>query len=247
MTRLATKSTQIGQMSREEATPKMITILSRCCDVYFGLRANQVSTDLLNKAANILFEKYPHVTATDIEHAFDRSTYEKKDWNGLKLSELMTPIYQWIGRRQKIVVEFEEHYNQTIKDSENEKKVAEYEEKALCIYRESLREHMENIEVHDANGEGLRSWLGTPFHANAIAKKYFAHQMDKEEKAFIWEKAKERFYYDNKKVNALVASGEVLQGALLGFTNTEGHKIRIFSDEIIHRALQMKLKPIDKG
>ena len=233
-------------MSRDNAVPKCVTILARCCDVYFGLRANQVSTDLLNKAASILFDKYPHVTSTDIEHAFDRSTYEKKDWNGLKLSELMNPIYHWIGCRQKIVVDFEQHLKDEVKDNEDERLKGVYEEQSLCVYRESLREHMENIEVFEMNGEGLRSWKGTVFHAKSIAEKYFAHQIDQQEKNVIWAKARERFFKENQKVQALVDQKQPLTQALIGFTNTESHKLRIFSDEIIQRSIQMKLKPIEK-
>lgn len=242
----SSKALTIGQLPIDDAITECVEVLERCCDVYFGLRGNQVSSDLLLKAAGILFEKYPHVTSCDIEHAFDRMIYEKKDWNGLKIHELMNPIYNWISCRQKIVVEFESFLVEDKKEQERAEKQKKYEEESLSIYRESLRQHMENVQVHDMNTDGLRSWLGTPFHANAIAKKYFGHQMETEEKAFIWEKAKERFYYDNKELEQLIRDKQPLSGALIGFTNTESHKRRIFSDEIIQRAIQLQLTPSEQ-
>lgn len=220
-----------------------VNVLERCCDVYFGLRGAQLSDDLLAKAASILFEKYPHVTSCDIEHAFDRSTYEKTDWNGLKIHELMNPIYQWVSCRQKIVLEFESYLAESKKECEAIEAVKKFEAESLTIYRESLRQHMEKVEVHGMNTDGLHSWLGTPYHANAIAKKYFASQIEQQEKNLIWDKAKKRFYLQNKEMMALIQDKKPLTGALIGFTNTENHKLRIFSDELIQRAIQMQLIP----
>jgi len=155
----------------------------------------------------------------------------------------MNPIYQWISCRQKIVVEFESFLIEQKKQAQSIEAQKKFEEEALCIYRESLRQHVENVKAHGMNTDGLRSWLGTVFHANAIAKKYFAGQFEQKEKNFLWDKAKDRFYHENKKMMELIKDKKPLTNELIGFSSSENHKLRIFSDEMIQRAIQMQLQP----
>ena len=112
------------------------------------------------------------------------------------------------------------------------------EAKCLCIYHESLRQHLENVNDHGINKDGLNSWQGTQFQAATIAEKFIFHQLNRTEVDVLRAKAKARFNRLLIMYHARNQSDE-----LIGFSNTVNCKRRIFSDEIIQRAIQKGLQP----
>ena len=222
----------------------MITeTLARCADVYFGFRADQISSDLLAACTVNVLRLHKDMTVSDIGFAFCRAVIEKKDWRGLQANELMRPIQQWSNARRKIKLDYARFAEDQNKDAEGEIKKSKFEQESICVYRESMREFNDLISNHDVNQDGLNTRKGTKFQASAIAKKYLAHQIDQEEKNFLWQKAQDEFKRLKLKAIEAKEKKKLFTGVLEGFSNSQKQILWIYAEIIVIKSIQLGLEP----
>lgn len=242
---MSAQKMQIGQMpvNTQDGSAVLLTNqVASIANVYFGLRSDQISDDLVEACMKEILNHHAGLTIADIKFAFERASIEKKDWFGLRKEEVMKPIREWANMRHKVVLRFGEHLEEQKKESESELEQLRFEEVSLCVYRESMREFNKLISETSINQNGLNTWKGTKFQASAIAAKYFAHQIEQEEKNFLWSKAKDEFQKRKRKAVQSKNDKKPFTGVLEGLSSGK-QELWIFSEMIVIKSIQLGLEP----
>ena len=63
-----------------------------CADIYFGIRASQLSEALTKSVVRQIMQDYPNLSVEEIEHCFERFVQPKTDWRNITKLELIEPI-----------------------------------------------------------------------------------------------------------------------------------------------------------
>lgn len=110
-----------------------------CADIYFGIRANQMSEALTRSVVKQILNDFPLLTLDEIEHSFERFVQPKTDWRNITKLELIEPIKKYYQVKQKIKSEIEKINLEDQKKVEEIKRANEFYDLACETYNESLK------------------------------------------------------------------------------------------------------------
>jgi len=155
----------------ETAIDEVTRILIYCLDIYFGLRSNQVSENLIIKVQKEIFSKYKHLSLEDLEYSFERFNIpEKTSWNNITIQEIMAPIIRYSNIKHRI-------NNERIKIEAEKNELEKRNKESEVFYNNAIETYLKSLE----NG----SWIGDMFQAKVLLNKftkYFTQDMRAEYK-----------------------------------------------------------------
>jgi hypothetical protein len=128
-----------------------------CADIYFGIRANQMSEALTRSVVKQIMVDYPDLTVEEIEHCFERFVQPKTDWRNITKLELIEPIKKYYLVKMKIKTEISKLELEEIEREEGQKKANDFYDLSISKYEESLK---------------AGKWLGDLFMAHTIHRKF---------------------------------------------------------------------------
>ena len=148
-----------------------------CADIYFGIRANQMSEALTRSVVKQIMVDYPDLSVEEIEHCFERFVQPKTDWRNITKLELIEPIKKYYIVKLKIKSELTKLELEEIQKDEAQKKQNDFYDLSIQKYKESLK---------------TGKWLGDLFMAFTIHRK-FRNRFNNEEVQELKEKANIQF------------------------------------------------------
>lgn len=107
-------------------------------DIYFGIRAGQLSEALTDKVVKTILAFYSDLSVEDIEYAFERYHKEKTDWRNVTLDELMNPIKQYHKIKHAVSKEALKLQAEIKEQEERNAKEIEFLNLSIDLYNESL-------------------------------------------------------------------------------------------------------------
>lgn len=186
-------------------------------------------------------KRYGQLPANDIDFAFEIYTPDQTDnWKRPTKKQILRPIQLWFNRRIKIQNDVNEFLQGELDRMEREANILQYESEALCIYRESVREHVEAVK-EGVNGDGLNSWKGNIYQAQRIASKFLYWQLDEGTRHMVRERFRER-YYQLKCASESGKLSEVTADIII-FSDSKEMRKRILSDECCIEAVRIGIEP----
>jgi hypothetical protein len=142
----------------EKAIEDVTRILISCLDIYFGLRSNQVSENLIMKAQREIFSKFNHLSVEDVEYSFERFDIPvDKSWKNITFQEIMNPIIRYSNIKNKINNERIKLEREISEFNERKKKESIFHQQALKKYAESLK---------------INKWIGDMYEAKVLLNKF---------------------------------------------------------------------------
>jgi len=154
-----------------------------CIDIYFGVRANQISEALLQSVVKTIFENYYDLAVEEIVTAYETFTPQKTDWRNVTKPEILKPIYEYTKLKKRVLSEYDKQIKEQVIEQERLNEAKVFYTKSCDIYQNSLKEGV---------------WLGDCFNASVIYKR-FRDYFTQEQKNELKKKASELFYkYNNE-------------------------------------------------
>lgn len=140
-----------------ELAVKIYDKIVDCADIYFGIRANQMSEALTRSVVKQIMVDYPDLTVEEIEHCFERFVQPKTDWRNITKLELLEPIKKYYLVKLKIKSEIKKLEVEEIEKEGAQKKANDFYDLSIEKYNESLK---------------AGKWLGDLFMALTIHRKF---------------------------------------------------------------------------
>lgn len=122
-------------------------------DIYFGIRAGQLSEALTDKIVKNILMNYADLSIEDIDYAFERYHKEKNDWRNVTIDELMNPIKQYHKIKHAVNKEAVKLQQEIQEQEARNSKEIEFLSISKQLYNESIEQGM---------------FLGDIFHARKI-------------------------------------------------------------------------------
>ena len=148
-----------------------------CADIYFGIRANQMSEALTRSVVKQIMVDYPQLTIEEIEHCFERFVQPKTDWRNITKLELIEPIKKYYLVKLKIKSEIDKLEQEEIEKENGQKKANDFYDLSIKTYNESLK---------------AGKWTGDLFMAHTIHQK-FRRKFNDDEVQELKEKANRQY------------------------------------------------------
>lgn len=149
-----------------------------CIDIYYGIRANQLSEALINNVVKTIFEQFNEISIEEIFYAYDTFTPQKNDWRNVTKQEILKPIYDYLKSKKKVLLEHEKQQKEIESENKRKKDAEDFYKISCDLYNESLYEN---------------KWKGDCFNASVIFKR-FRDYFTQDEKNDLKKKASELFY-----------------------------------------------------
>lgn len=154
-----------------------------CIDIYFGIRANQLSDALIDNIVKTIYQNYNDLSVEEILIAYDTHTPQKTDWRNVTKPEILKPINDYLRTKKRILIEYQNQIKEQTLEGERLIEAQNFYNKSCDIYNQSLIE---------------KKWLGDCFNASVIYKK-FRDNFTQEQKNDLKQKASELFYKYQKE------------------------------------------------
>lgn len=123
-------------------------------DIYYGIRAGQLSEALTDKVVKTILRDYSELSIDDIDYAFERYRKEKNDWRNITFDELIAPLAQYHRVKYAVNKEFLKLQQEIKEKNERDIKDREFTSISQNLYEESLK--------------SSDMYLGDVFHARKI-------------------------------------------------------------------------------
>lgn len=148
-------------LESEKATEhpgKAIEIFYLVSTSIFGIRPENVNTELFQLVLMVLPQRFPGITIQDIRNAYFENVIIKKEFVSLTRDELLQPISAYWTRKQNLLQQIK------LMEIENEKEQKE-KQKEIDFYNESRDLYKESLNAG--------KWLGDMFQARVIARPFY--------------------------------------------------------------------------
>jgi hypothetical protein len=122
-------------------------------DIYYGIRAGQLSEALTDKVVKIILRDYSELSVDDIDYAFERYRKEKNDWRNITFDELIAPLAQYHKVKYAVNKEMAKLQKEIEENEDRIEKDKEFLKISEDLYEESVSGSM---------------FLGDVFHARKI-------------------------------------------------------------------------------
>ena len=143
---------------------------------------------MVKSVASAIAMQYGSLSLKDIYFAYEIYTPDQTDnWKRPTKNQILRPVQMWFNRRIKIQNEVKQFSQEESDRMEREVNFLQFESEALCIYRESVREHSEAVEK-GVDSNGVNSWKGNIYQAQRIASKFLYWQLDAGKRHIVREK-----------------------------------------------------------
>lgn len=123
-------------------------------DIYYGIRAGQLSEALTDKLVKTILRDYSELSIDDIDYAFERYRKEKNDWRNITFDELIAPLAQYHKIKYAVSKELLKLQKEIKESGERDEKEREFISISQNLYDESLKSG--------------NTYLGDIFHARKI-------------------------------------------------------------------------------
>lgn len=174
-------------MDQIEIAVQIFDKIVDCADIYFGIRANQMSEALTRSVVKQILNDFPLLTLEEIEHSFERFVQPKTDWRNITKLELIEPIKKYYQVKQKIKSEIDKINLEDQLKEEGIKKANDFYDLSCKTYEESL-----------ISGK----WLGDLFMAHTLHRK-FRNKFNNEEVIQMKNEAL-KLYHEYQKENSFL-------------------------------------------
>lgn len=144
-------------LDKVQAAIEIYDLIVDSADVYFGIRAEQLSQALIKAVVNTIMEDFSALSLSDIQYSFERYVTPKTDWRNITKFELIAPIQKYAIIKFKIDNEILIVEKENKEEQERKIRADIFLNEAIDMYNESL-----------INGE----WNGTIFQAFVIHRKF---------------------------------------------------------------------------
>jgi len=124
----------------------------------FGIRPENVNTELFQLVLMVLPQRFPGITIQDIRNAYFENVITKKEFVSLTRDELLFPVSTYWTRKQNLLQQIKLIEMENEKQQQEKQKEIDFYNEARDIYKESLKA-----------GE----WLGDMFQARVIARGFW--------------------------------------------------------------------------
>jgi hypothetical protein len=170
-----------------ELAVKIYDKIIDCADIYFGIRANQMSEALTRSVVKQIMYDYPNLTIDEIEHSFERFLQPKTDWRNITKFELIAPIQKYYLVKNKIRSEINKLEVEEVEKEENQKKANDFYDLSIKTYNESLT---------------VGKWMGDLFMAHVLHVK-FRNKFNDNQVMDLKEQAQKK-YFEYQKANSFL-------------------------------------------
>ena len=130
-------------------------ILTKACNILYGMATNSINQDLINVAFNTLLQRFPSITIQDVKNAFNGAEIDKKAYVSLTRDELLLPIKNYWTKKIRLlskINEIEREENQRLIDLDA---VEQFKQRCLLKFEQSKEK---------------KEWIGTPCEAFIVLK-----------------------------------------------------------------------------
>jgi hypothetical protein len=175
--------------------------ITDCADIYYGIRANQMSDALTDSIVKTILKDYGDLTIDEIEWAFEREEINKTDWRNITKREMIAPLTKFYKIKQIVEARREKVLKEKESELEAGKRAFEFEKICKDIYLDSLK---------------VNEWQGSIFHSTVLSK-FFRDQLNQELINTFSAEAKrlEKFYISENNVIYLGYTTERLLAELI--------------------------------
>lgn len=153
-------------------------------EIRYGLESERINDALLSSIIDVLVNLSEPLSIDDLKACFDFATVQKIPGQKMTLDEFMTPIRDYIKKKQILrqVIE-QQHIENTKQQASNE---AEEQ-----FFLRAKQKYIDSLEFNE--------WMGTMFEAKAIADKFWRAMTKAEREALLKHTAD--VYYREKAAN----------------------------------------------
>jgi hypothetical protein len=137
---------------------KAIEIFYLVSTSIFGIRPENVNTELFQLVLMVLPNRFPGITIQDIRNAYFENVITKKEFVSLTRDELLDPIAIYWIKKQNLMQQIKLIEMENEKEQNAQQKEIDFYNEARELYKESLK-----------GGE----WLGDMFQARVIARPFW--------------------------------------------------------------------------
>ena len=137
---------------------KAIEIFYLVSTSIFGIRPENVNTELFQLVLMVLPNRFPGITIQDIRNAYFENVITKKEFVSLTRDELLDPIAIYWIKKQNLLQQIKLIEMENEKEQNAQQKEIDFYNEAREIYKESLKA-----------GE----WIGDMFQARVIARGFW--------------------------------------------------------------------------
>jgi len=137
---------------------KAIEIFYLVSTSIFGIRPENVNTELFQLVLMVLPNRFPGITIQDIRNAYFENVITKKEFVSLTRDELLDPIAIYWIKKQNLLQQIKLIEMENEKEQNAQQKEIDFYNEARDLYKESLK-----------GGE----WLGDMFQAKVLARPFW--------------------------------------------------------------------------
>lgn len=144
--------------SVENAPDKVIELFYLASSSIFGVRSENLNTELFQLALLALPNRFKGITIQDIRNSYFETEIVKREYVSLTRDELLQPISDYWTKKQNLI--------QQLKLIEVEQdKIALEKQKEIDFYNEARDLYKSSLEA--------REWLGDMFQAKVLARPFW--------------------------------------------------------------------------
>jgi hypothetical protein len=144
--------------SVENAPDKVIELFYLASSSIFGVRSENLNTELFQLALLALSNRFKGITIQDIRNSYFETEIVKREYVSLTRDELLQPIADYWTKKQNLI--------QQLKLIEVEQdKIALEKQKEIDFYNEARDLYKSSLEA--------REWLGDMFQAKVLARPFW--------------------------------------------------------------------------
>lgn len=206
---------------------KVIQTLKLYSKILFGCNETNTPTVLFEAVYVVLTDRFINFTIQDLINSFKYSTIEKKQYVQLTRDEMLVPIKEYWHKKNITLNEYKKINLEEEKAIKSFNEGVEFEEESLAIYRKSLE---------------LGNWIGTIYNSSVIAQKYLNEKFNDNDKDLILEDSKNEYLRLKTLIDVKTEKGEILTAEELLFTPTKKHYMRIYSNFMVIKSINLKIK-----
>jgi len=144
--------------SVENAPDKVIELFYLASSSIFGVRSENLNTELFQLALLALPNRFKGITIQDIRNSYFETEIVKREYVSLTRDELLQPISDYWTKKQNLIQQLKLIEVEQDKIALEKQKEIDFYNEARDLYRESLQ---------------AREWLGDMFQAKVLARPFW--------------------------------------------------------------------------
>jgi hypothetical protein len=144
--------------SVENAPNKVIELFYLASSSIFGVRSENLNTELFQLALLALPNRFKGITIQDIRNSYFETEIVKREYVSLTRDELLQPISDYWTKKQNLIQQLKLIEVEQNKIALEKQKEIDFYNEARDLYRESLQ---------------AREWLGDMFQAKVLARPFW--------------------------------------------------------------------------